>query len=425
MSRSSSTFQPVGPEERIHVLDALRGFAIFGILVINIRVFTGYSYFPDEIKNELLLAEWNLVFDWLHSIFFLGKFYTLFSLLFGVGFAIQFIRASSGNRSFVRHFSRRLFFLLLIGIVHLWGIWFSDILVIYALCGYLLIIFKELSDRGLLWSAFLILLIPGVHAWYLYTSEGGYTNDLYMLLSENWNSMDLPKASTASETFQMRDLVEVIQSESWSTVLTFNYIGPLLRAYIVSLDARLFKVLGVFLIGFWLGRQLMLHKIHQNKPFLVKTAMSGFLIGLPLNLYFVQGNSFEAGGVWMVFAEGALTPFAYVFLTGGYVAIFMLFYHTRLKKVLDLLFRDVGKSALTNYILQSVLGIFLFYNVGMGFGQYLGSAALTAAVIAIFAFQIILSSVWLVLFKYGPLEWIWRVLTYGNWLKILKQNPRE
>jgi uncharacterized protein len=422
MNRASSSLQPVGATERIHVLDALRGFAIFGIFVINIRVFTGYSYFSEEAKNQVLLADWNVLFDWFHNIFFLGKFYTLFSLLFGIGFAIQFIRASSADRSFVLHFSRRLFFLLLIGVVHLWGIWFSDILVIYALCGYLLIFFKDLSDRGLLWSAFLILLIPGIHAWYLHTTEGGYTNDLYLLLSEAWNSMELPKASSESETFQMRDLVEVIQSESWSTVLSFNYIGPLLRGYMISLDARLFKVLGIFLIGFWLGRHLMLHKIHQNKPFWIKTALAGFLIGLPLNLYFVLGNPSEAGDVWVAIAVDALTPFAYVFLTAGYVALFMLLYLTRLKKTLDVLFSDVGKTALTNYILQSVLGILLFYNVGAGLGEYMGSAALTGAVIVIFALQIVMSSIWLSIFKYGPLEWFWRVLTYGKWIKNRKQN---
>jgi uncharacterized protein len=226
-----SSLNPVTGRERIHVLDALRGFAIFGILIINIRVFSGYSYMPEEIRSDLFLAAWNSTFDLIHTVFFSGKFYTLFSLLFGIGFAIQFVRASSADRSFIRHFSRRLFFLLLIGIVHLWGIWFSDILVIYALCGYALILFKNLSDRGLLFAAFLLLLVPGLNAWYLQTTGGGYTTVIYEYFSESWAAADLPKASEENATFRMEDLWAVIQSDSWRTVLSCYYIGPILRGF--------------------------------------------------------------------------------------------------------------------------------------------------------------------------------------------------
>lgn len=419
---NSSTLKPVGTDERIHVLDALRGFAIFGIFVINIRVFTGYSYFVDNVKTGLLLSEWNSYFDWMHSVFFAGKFYTLFSLLFGVGFAIQFLRASSTDRSFVLHFSRRLFFLLMIGIIHLWGIWFSDILVIYALCGYVLLIFKDFSDRGLLSAGFFILALSGIHAWYLNITDGGYTNELYLILSEAWNNAGLPKASPDAETFRMGDLVEVIQSESWSTVLTFNFIGPLLRGYMISLDARILKVLGVFVLGLWFGRQLMLHKLHENKSLLWKLLIGGYLIGLPLNIFLSMGNPTDVSNSDIVLIKDILQPFGYVALTTGYVATFLLLYLTGLKKILNVLFNSVGKTALTNYILQSVIGILLFYNAGLGLGENLGSAALSAATVLIFVVQIIISSAWLHYFKYGPLEWIWRVLTYGKYINLLKHT---
>lgn len=421
--RETSTLKPVGTKERIHVLDVLRGFAIFGILIINIRVFTGYSFFSDNVKAGLLLSEWNTIFDWLHSVFIAGKFYTLFSLLFGVGFAIQFIRASSADRSFVLHFSRRLFFLLLIGVVHLWGIWFSDILVIYALCGYILLIFKELSDRGLLISAVFILAFSGVHAWYLHITEGGYTSEIYMMLSEAWNNAGLPKASADAETFQMGDLVEVIQSESWSTVLSFNYnAGPLLRGYMISYDARILRVLGVFVIGLWMGRRLMLHKLHQNKLLLWKFFIGGFLIGLPLNIFFSMDNAGALGISNIELIKEILEPFGYVALTAGYVSAFMLIYIKGFSRILNALFKSVGKTALTNYILQSVIGILLFYNAGLGLGEDLGSAALTIATILIFIFQVIISNIWLRYFKYGPLEWIWRVLTYGKFIKPMRHS---
>lgn len=408
---------PVGSNERIHVLDALRGFAIFGIFVINIRVFSGYAYMLDEAKSKLLLSNWNAAFDWFHTVFFGGKFYTLFSLLFGIGFAIQFIRASSTDRSFKWHFSRRLFFLSLIGLVHLWGIWFSDILVIYALCGYVLILFKDFSNRGLLWAAFFVLLMPALHALYLQMTDGGYTNILYQQLSESWAAAELPKASEDHDTFQMRDIVEVIQSGSWSTVFSFNYLGPLLRGYAILLDARFFKVLGVFILGLWTGRQLMLHKLHENRPLLIRIAFWGLLIGIPLNVLYGLDNPTNIKDSSFILAKDSLAPFGYVSLTSGYVASFMLMYRTRLRNVCTQLFNAVGKTALTNYVLQSIIGILIFYEVGWGLGQYFGSAYLTLAVFIIFAFQIVASNLWLERYRYGPLEWLWRVLTYGRYIK--------
>lgn len=408
-----SSFKPVGKKERIHVLDALRGFAIFGIFMINARVFSGYSYMSDEEKSNLMLADWNSTFDIFHTVLFSGKFYTLFSLLFGIGFAIQFIRASSTDRSFIRHFSRRLFILLIIGIVHLWGIWFSDILVLYALCGYVLILFKELSDRNLLWAAFITLCIPGLYLWYLQSVDGGYANHVYEYFNERWAEAGLPYASEEN-FFQMRDVVEVIQSNSWSTVLSFNFIGPILRGYIYVLDARFFNVLGIFILGLWTGRQLMYHKLHENRSFLSRIAVAGILIGLPLNIFLVMGNPTGFSDSTIVLIKDALEPFGYLILTAGYVAVFMLIYQTGLRNGLTSLFNSVGKTALSNYILQSFIGIFLFYGIGLGLGEYLGSAYLTLMVFIVFIFQVIISNLWLKRYRYGPLEWLWRSLTYGR-----------
>lgn len=412
-----STLSPVGKSERIHVLDALRGFAIFGILMINIQVFSGYSYMMDDVQSQLLLADWNTFFNRVHTVFFRGKFYTLFSLLFGIGFAIQFIRASSTERSFTGHFIRRLFFLLLIGIVHLWAIWFGDILVLYAICGYLLILFKGFSNRGLLWAAFFILLLPGLNSWYLQAYDGGYTTTLYQWLSESWRDLNLPVESEEYHTFRMYDISAVIQSDSWRTFLSFNYLGPLLRGYMYSFDGRIFKVLGIFVIGLWTGRQLLMNKIHKNKSFLIKTAIVGFVLGVPLNIIFAMEDPIFVQSNLYPIVEDTISTFRYLILTAGYVALFMLLFQTRLQKLLNRLFNAVGRTALSNYILQSIIGILLFYDVGLGLGKHLGLALLTLFVVVIFLFQVIISDLWLKRYKYGPLEWLWRVLTYGRYMK--------
>ena len=412
-----STFKPVDKSERLHVLDALRGFAIFGILMINIQFFSGYSYMMDDVQSQLLLGDWNTFFNRLHAVFFRGKFYTLFSLLFGIGFAIQFVRASSTDRSFTVHFSRRLFFLLLIGLVHLWAIWFIDILVLYALCGFVLILFKGFSNRGLLLAAFLILLLPGLNSWYLNAYDGGYTTALYQLLSESWRDLNIPVESDEYTTFRVYDISAAIQSDSWRTFFSFNYLGPLLRGYMVSLDGRVFKVLGIFVIGLWIGRQLLINKIHENRPFLIRTAIVGLLIGIPMNIIFAMDDPFMLENSWYPIVQETITTFRYIILTAGYVALFMLLFHTDLKGILNRMFSAVGRTALSNYILQSIIGIFLFYGVGLGLGKHLGLALLTLFVVIIFLFQIAISELWLKRYKYGPLEWIWRVLTYGRYMK--------
>jgi len=415
--QENSGYKPVDKSERIHVLDALRGFAIFGILMINIQFFSGYSYMVDDVLSQLLLADWNTFFNRLHAVFFRGKFYTLFSLLFGIGFAIQFVRASSTTRSFTVHFSRRLFFLLLIGIIHLWAIWFIDILVLYALCGYLLILFKGFSNRGLLLAAFFILLLPGLNSWYLYAYDGGYTTTLYQWLSECWRDLDLPTESDQYTTFRVYDIAAVIQSNSWSTFLTFNFLGPLLRGYMISLDGRLFKVLGIFVIGLWTGRQLLINKIHENRPFLIRTAIVGLLLGIPMNIIFAMETPNILDNSWYPIVDETITTFRYIILTAGYVALFMLLFQTGVKDLLNRMFSAVGRTALSNYILQSIIGIFLFYDVGLGLGKHLGLALLTLFVVVIFLFQIVISELWLRRYKFGPIEWIWRMLTYGRYME--------
>jgi uncharacterized protein len=418
VDNSGTLLQPI-KKDRIDVLDGLRGFAIFGIFIINIRIFSGYALMGEEMRDELLYTRWDHVFNWIHIVFFSAKFYTLFSLLFGIGFAIQLIRATQKNQSFLLFFSRRILFLFLIGLVHLWIIWYSDILVFYALCGFLLIPFRKFSNSGLIWMAFLLLLLTAFHTLYIHNHGGGYANYFYQKLSEGWIKLELPKAPSDYDTFRMPDIVEIIRNESWNTVLRFNMVGPLLRLYLISYDARIIRILAVFLIGFWFGRKIVFNKLHENKPLLAKMAIAGWIIGLPLNILFVEGDAELFTDSLQILTQNLITSLGYISLSVAYATSFFLLYKTKLKMTLSYLFNSVGKMALTNYLLQSVLGILLFYSAGMGLGKYFGSTLLTLAVLVIFGLQIMLSKIWLTYYQFGPVEWIWRVLTYGRYM-----NPR-
>jgi uncharacterized protein len=418
-------FQPVKQSNRIDVLDALRGFAIFGIFIINIRIFSGYSYISAEARNDLWLSELNPLFDWIHIVFFSGKFYTLFSLMFGIGFALQLIRASEKNQDFTWFFSRRLFFLFLIGLIHLWAIWFSDILVFYALCGFFLIFFRNLSHRALLVTAMVLLVAVALHAGYLYASAGGYTDYIYRDLSARWIQSDLPQADPEEELFRMPDIAEVVRDHSWATIARFNVIGPLLRIYFIAYDARILRILAIFILGYWVGKNMLKNNLFENVSFLKKTAIAGYLIGLPVNIFFVEGDTTLLQGTLNVILQNFLVAIGYIALTSAYAASFILLYRTGFRSLADKLFNAVGKTALTNYILQSILGIILFYSAGLALGEYSGSFLLTLAVIIIFALQVWLSSLWMKRYRYGPLEWIWRMLTYGKYISNRLEKNNE
>ncbi len=404
--------------KRIKVIDALRGFAVFGMLMINIRVFSGYAYGAHH--EELLLGQWDVTFDQIHAVFFNGKFYTLFALLFGIGFAFQRNNALQAHRPFTRQFARRLFFLLLIGLVHLWAIWFGDILVLYSLCGFILMLFMKLSTKKLLWAGVLLLLVPGMYSWYLYATQGGYTNLLFQWLSHSWMITGLPHALPYTDTFTMKDIAYVTREGSLGSLLRFHSLGPILRMYLISVDARLFKIVAIFILGLWAGRNIISRQLHQNKAFLIKTAITGWLVGLPLNVFFAMDNITSLKDSSVVLIKDILIPFGYVSLTAAYAATFILMYRTGIKKILDALFSAVGKTALSNYIFQSFAGIFLFYGIGLNLGESMGATSLTVVVFGLFGLQVILSTRWLKRFHMGPLEWFWRVATYGG----MKPNRR-
>lgn len=411
------------PSGRITAIDALRGFAVFGMLMINIRVFSGYAYLDGGPDQQLLLDSWDVTFDRIHAVFFNGKFYTLFALLFGIGFAFQRNNAFKANRPFTRQFARRLFVLLLIGLVHLWAIWFGDILVLYAICGYILMLFMKLPDRKLLWAGLVLMLVPGVYSWYLYASEGGYTNLLFQWLSHSWRITGLPHAFPEKEAFSMQDIATVTREGSLGSLLRFHSLGPILRMYLISVDARLFKILAVFILGFWAGRNIISRQLHQNKAFLVKTAITGWLVGLPLNMFFAMDNITSLHDASIVLIKDILIPFGYMSLTAAYAATFILLYRTKIRKILDALFTAVGKTALSNYIFQSFAGIFLFYGIGLGLGGHVGATSLTVMVFALFGFQVMVSTLWLRRYRMGPLEWLWRVFTYQR--RIDNRQPKE
>jgi uncharacterized protein len=181
-------------------------------------------------------------------------------------------------------------------------------------------------------------------------------------------------------------------------------------------------VLGMFLVGYYAGRKMIYANLEAYKPIFKKIALWGFIIGLPASIamgYF-EGDDKEIYKSAFGMFDTLSYAFSVVPLSLAYVSAICLFWiKTRGKNKLNV-FAPVGQMALTNYILQSIIGIIIFYQVGFGLGQKIGLVYLFTIVVVIYIFQVLFSKVWLQYFQYGPLEWIWRQFTYGKRLSIRK-----
>jgi uncharacterized protein len=405
MEQSTSADAPRSPvpaAQRIELLDALRGFALFGILLANIHYFSGWSFLEADARAELAGAAVAQVEGFLFLLLIDGKFYTVFSLLFGIGFALQLQRLQRRTARALTVYLRRLFALWLIGMVHLCLIWDGDILVLYALTGLVLLLLRDVSDRQLLIGATVLILLPIV-GWPLVRLLGLHPLfGVQGLADATWASLshgaDVPPA-------------EWLARPDWASLWVWLQSGPVYRiAYLLD-SWRLPKVLGVMMLGLWAGRRLG-NGLLEDSRLLRRVALGGLALGLPANaIYAALGGLFHETMLPGIAAQAAYA-LGVVPLGLAYAALFALAWR-RAGSPLQRL-APAGRMALSSYLGQSLICIALFYGVGLGLVGELGPLGFYAVALAIFAAQVVLSTLWLQRFEQGPLEALWRWMTYGG-----------
>ena len=409
---------PVPKKDRISYLDILRGIAILFIFIANIRYLSG-EYFISELQKTAF-ATTSL--DYLVEIFAFmlvdGKFYSIFSILFGIGFAVQYHRMGHDDKVFVPFFRKRMLGLLLIGTVHLFLIWLGDILTLYALIGFVLIWFRKFSDkRLLLWSA-ILLLMPVVHFAIMYLTDTFYPKYLFAL-HDQLSSRAMINMLEGENNFTKGAYISIT---SLTKLIELNLIMPLLRFGSILIEGRIFKVLALFLLGIYAGRQILEHHILSNNILLKKILTWGLVIGLPMNLLRTWVEFSHMEGIIWEFATYLLNALALAPMAAAYCALIALLV-TRRPAWLKW-FSSVGRTALSNYLFQSLISIYVFYGVGLGYGLSFGYSIAVLFALVVFSWQIIFSTLWLGTFRFGPVEWIWRQLTYGKMIKLRKPVPK-
>lgn len=404
---NTNDISPVKTSERFIILDALRGFALLGICMANFPEFSLYTFLSPEAAASMSTAVQDKITRYLLYIFVDGKFYTLFSLLFGIGFSIIIRNAERKGVNGFRIFYRRMGMLMLFGLLHLMFIWSGDILLLYALLGMLLPFFRQMPDKKLLgWALFFLILPIGVDL----VCEITRTNLALPFIRLQETYCAEYGINGTNFAYWLHD------AEDYGTVFQFLVQGACVRMQEFIIGNRYFKVLGLFLVGFYIGRNRIYADLEGRKNLLVKVCRLGLIIGLPCSLLYAWSSM---GGHPLSDTLHSLFYFISVYPLGFAYAAGLCLLYLRVKSLsIWKWLAAPGRMALTNYIGQSVIGMFLFYGIGLGWGSTIGLLQTEVIVLVVFLFQMLFSRLLLSEFKFGPLEWIWRMLTYGKWLAI-------
>ncbi len=397
---SSPISAPIPPSERIPLLDALRGFALCGILVINIKSFSGFSHLNSLGDAEASLGPGAATIEFLTKFLAEGKFYSIFSFLFGLGFSIQLARAD-GTPGWLRRYARRLRVLFIMGLMHAFLLWSGDILWVYALLGFALLPFRSLRPNTILACAIALLLAPVPFYAVCYLVAPGFnTDDL------------IPNALT------LRSVVDLYATGSYPVVLGVTFEDMLFRFKELFFSGRYFKVLGMFLLGVWAGRMRILHQPERHGKLLQRVLLAGLVLGLAGSLLYARFPS-----SFRLTPEGIYRSLVYAFgvhpLAVAYVAAFVLFWQRAVGQRILSRFGPMGRMALTNYLMQTLLALTIYYGYGLGwYGRMPLWATMLAVVPSMLLAQLVASAWWLRHFRYGPAEWIWRQATYRRRLSL-------
>ncbi len=410
---TSSSIKPVESKARIQILDILRGFAILGILMVNMPVFN--SPFVARLSNFTIWESApNQIADIFIRFLFEGKFYSLFSILFGIGFFLFLQKQNESGKSIIPTFRRRLFYLLIFGVLHITLLWFGDILFFYALFGFILILFKKKSTRGLKKWIITMILIPVVFT--------GLAVLMVTLGKMHPEGAEQIEASFAQQEQQMRDVseraLEIYPSGSFSEIIDIrltewkNTLGGILVFYP--------NVFAMFLLGFYFAKKGWLFNIKENIAVFRKMFWYGLILGIIGNAIYTYGmhHSSQMDMNPTTFVAMIGFGFGVPAMTLFYIASFALAIEKGFFNWCTKMLAPVGRMALTNYLLQSIICTTLYYSYG---GGLYGQVNIWQGIIltfVIFILQIFFSRFWLNRYYYGPFEWLWRSLTYNKTQKF-------
>jgi len=392
-----SELRPISPTERVAVLDVLRGFALYGVLLVNVEGAFSTGWFrPDPGTTPVDVAA-----NWLVRLFFAGRSLTMLTFLFGLGFAVQLARAESRGEDVRRTYVRRLLVLFGVGLFHL-TLWWGDVTSHYAIIGFALLAFRRVRPRTLLvWVAVLVMVPQLVMAW------PGATAAVRTALGQ-------PASVEA-----VRDAVVAgIRSGSYTAAVAAHFqMLPSYLAMIVGWYPA--WVLGRFLLGYYAGaRRLFDGDGAAHLPLFRRLFLWSALIGV-VSTVIVSGlrsklmAGYELLPIGQV-ASMAVTEISVLSTAAAYVALAVLLMQRPAWRRALLIVAPVGRMPLTVYLSQTMIAMAVFYGWGLGLSGRVGAAGALGVSTAIYTAQVAACHLWLRRYRFGPAEWLWRTLAYGR-----------
>ncbi|MBN1991695.1 MAG: DUF418 domain-containing protein [Anaerolineae bacterium] len=400
MSQTQIT-QPTRPSERIMALDALRGFAILGILIMNIQSFAmpEAAYLnPAAYGNLTGLNKWVWILS--HTLAE-QKFMTIFAALFGAGIVLFTARLESKERRPLPWHYRRTFWLLVIGLLHAYLLWYGDVLVSYALCALVVVLCRKWSAPVLLILGLAVVAVGSLLYLFFGFSLAYMPPEAYAGMQLSWQP---PPEMISHE-------LAVYQS-GWLTQMTLRIPSSLTFQTLVFLIFNMWRAGGLMLVGMALFKWGVLTAARSTR-FYGLLLLVGFGLGLPPVIYGV-GQNFAVN--WsMDYARFFGSQFNYwgsLPVSLGYVSLVMLLCKWPNLTPLTGVLGAVGRMALTNYLLQTIICTTIFYGHGLGLFGRVERSGQILLVLGVWTFQLIISPLWLRYYHFGPAEWLWRSLTY-------------
>lgn len=433
---------PVGQSHRIKIIDSVRGIALLGILLMNIPFFSNpYHYANLNVLNEY--SGRNYYTWWVVNGLFEGTMRALFTMLFGAGCLLLLNRLEKKGPDVKAAdiYYRRLIWLFLFGLLNAFVfLWPGDILYTYAICGLFLFPFRKLAARYLLYFGIAFFVFATAKGTYhLYQAKQARVKGEYALALEKKKTKLTEEQTEAKEAWtgrQERMKVENMQKEAQKEIKKIagqGYFGNM--AHLSTVSAKLestkfyhnffFDAMMLLFVGMALFKWGVLTG-EQSKRFYWTLLAAGYLVGLPLSYYEHLSLVAVRFDSTLLFDRFYVEPYQLrrTALALGHLGVIMLLYKSGVFKWLLNALANVGQMAFTNYLMQSLICVTIFYGFGFGLFGKLQRYETYYVVFAMWTFQVAFSAVWLRYFQFGPFEWVWRSLTYWK-RQPLRRNTSD
>lgn len=397
---SSTSASPIEQQQRIVAIDVLRGFALLGILILNIQSFAlpSAAFMNPSVFGDFSGVNYGVW--WASHVLGDQKFMTIFSMLFGAGIVMMTQRSekTSGGSASIHY--RRMGWLILFGLLHAHLLWYGDILYSYGMCGLLVWLARKWPAPVLLSLGMLLITI-------------GFSINLLT----GWSMNYWPQELLAEFQQEWQPTAEMLQAEidayrgSWMEQAPHRSSAALGFQTLIFFVWTFWRVTGLMLIGMALYRWSYFSASWPRASYLA-LALTCLIIGISLSAYGVHWNESRNWSVKASFFIGSQWNYWGSFFSAVGLASGVLFLcNTSLMRYLGPL-AAVGRMALTNYLMQTLLCTTLFYGFGLGLFASLDRMQLLGVVLVVWSIQMVVSPIWLARYRFGPMEWIWRSLTY-------------